>query len=83
LQKYSSTNVIAATNGDPVVGERDVVFDGVRHATPIVARDRLGLEYSATGPLIIEEQSATTVVPPNWSVTIDQQGSIVMQQRGL
>ena len=82
LQKYPSTNVVAATNGDPVVGERDVVFDGVRHATPIVARDRLGLEYSATGPLIIEEQSATTVVPPNWSVTIDQQGSIVMQKRG-
>lgn len=82
LQKYPGTNVVAATNGDPVVGERDVVFDGVRHATPIVARDRLGLEYSATGPLIIEEQSATTVVPPNWSVTIDQQGSIVMQKRG-
>lgn len=82
LHKYPGTNVIAETSGDPVVGERDVVFDGVRHATPIVARDRLGLEYSATGPMIIEEQSATTVVPPGWSVTVDQQGSIVMQKRG-
>jgi N-methylhydantoinase A len=80
LHKYSSANTVATEEGDPVIGERSVVFDGAEHATPIVSRDRLDVEYSAIGPLIVEEQSATTVVPPSWEVSIDRQGSIVMRR---
>jgi len=80
LHKYSSANTVAKEEGDPVIGERSVVFDGAEHATPIVSRDRLDVEYSAIGPLIVEEQSATTVVPPSWEVSIDRQGSIVMRR---
>ena len=77
LDKYR--NPAAAASGEPPdLGKRNVVFDKAVHETPIVARERLALEYRAAGPLVIEEQSATTVVPPGWMVSLDELGSIVL-----
>ncbi len=80
LQKYTNASATVSGNQRPVIGERCIVFDGKEHTTPIVARDCLGADYAESGPLIIEEQSATTVVPPNWRVVLDEQGSIIMRQ---
>lgn len=77
LNKYSNPAAPASAES-PNLGERDVVFDRVVHRTPIVARERLAADYEAAGPLIIEEQSATTVVSPGWSVSLDELGSIVL-----
>ena len=77
LKKYSN----AAEDGGgeaSQIGEREVIFAGDKISTPIVARDHLTTDFSANGPVIIEEQSATTVVPPGWSVAIDELGSIVV-----
>jgi N-methylhydantoinase A len=79
IRKYTGGS--AEVSGEPpIIGERQVVFDGTGHLTPIVARDRLQLDFSAHGPLIIEEQSATTVVPPGWSIELDDQGSILLRR---
>lgn len=67
---------------NPQLGSRDIVFSGKTLPTPIVARERLKAGYTATGPLVIEEQSATTVVPPRWSVTLEDDGNIVLRQEG-
>ena len=80
LQKYATSDAGGAADGNATIGEREVVFDGTRHTTPIVSRERLAADFSTSGPLIIEEQSATTVVPPNWRVRIDRQHSIVIEQ---
>lgn len=80
IGKYSSDAETPDAGTSPEIGEREVVFAGARHATPVLARDRLGADFTAAGPLIIEEQSATTVVPPEWQVKIDKQGSIVLRQ---
>ena len=80
LHKYSHASATDSAASDPVIGEREIVFDGTTHATPIVARERLATSYTASGPLIIEEKSATTVVPPDWNVVVDQQGSIILRQ---
>ncbi len=79
LHKYAGASEHAhATDESPQLGERQVVFAGETLATPIVARDRLPADYEASGPLVIEEQSATTVVPPGWHVTVDRLGSIIL-----
>lgn len=63
---------------DPQIGSRDAIFDGTAHPTPVLRRDWIhaGAEYS--GPLIIEEDSATTVVPPGYHVRLDEQGNIII-----
>jgi N-methylhydantoinase A len=81
LTKYSQANGYQAEESDPAIGERNVVFDGVRHTTPILARDKFSTTFKALGPVIIEEQSATTVVPPDWKVEVDTQGSMLMRRR--
>lgn len=79
--KFSSQAAIEAKDHDDVIlGERDAIFDGVAHMTPVVARDRLGTDYCIDGPVIIEEQSATTIVPPGWQVNVDEQGNILLHR---
>lgn len=79
LKKYK--NAAAATiQESPILGERQITFDGKTVSTDIVARDRLSSSYAAEGPLVIEEQSATTIVPPNWRISIDAMGSIILSK---
>ena len=83
IQKYSHTDSAEPESGDVVTGEREVIFEGTWHTTPILARDKLPATYQAAGPLIIEEHSATTVVPPGWEIEVDRHGSIVMRRRSV
>jgi len=83
LTKYSHANAYQSEEGDPAIGERKVIFDGVQHTTPILARDKFSTTFKALGPVIIEEQSATTVVPPDWEIEVDTQGSILMRRRSV
>lgn len=68
----------AQTPGKPQVGTRDVIFDGASHATPIVKRDHLAPGKTMTSPAIVEEESATTVVPPGYTITIDTFGNMLI-----
>ena len=81
LKKYGN-EAPGASGEAAMLGERQVVFAGKTLTTPIVARDSLSTDYEGTGPLVIEEQSATTVVPPGWQVTIDRLGSIILTREG-
>jgi N-methylhydantoinase A len=59
-------------------GRRAAIFDGVTHETPVLWRDSIGLDATYQGPLVIEEESATTVVPPGYSVRLDEWGNIII-----
>lgn len=65
-------------DGEPQVGTRDVIFDGQTHATPIVKRARLVPGKPMASPAIVEEESATTVVPPGYTITIDTFGNMLV-----
>jgi N-methylhydantoinase A len=65
---------------DARTGERSVVFDGASVATPIYRRDRLPQGGVVIGPAVIEEAGATTVVPPAWRVTTDEQANMLIEQ---
>ena len=58
---------------------RQISFDGAFIDTPILQRDRLPADLTIEGPAIIEEEGATTVVPPQFSATLDRRGILVLK----
>ena len=65
-------------DGDPLLGERPVVFAGREHATPVLLRERLRPGEAHAGPVVIEEQSSTTIVPPGHRAALDPHGNILI-----
>ena len=61
--------------------ERQVYFQGHFSETPVYERDLLPCEEGLNGPAIIEENGATTVVPPSWMVKIDPNGNLLLNRR--
>jgi N-methylhydantoinase A len=57
---------------------REVVFDGIPLKTKILDRNCLKVKSRFQGPLIMEEETATTVVPPGYILTIDKLGNAVI-----
>jgi N-methylhydantoinase A len=60
---------------------RRVVFDGAEHETRMVHRAAIGRDEFLRGPLLIQEDSATTVIPPNWEVRSDSQLNLIVSRR--
>jgi N-methylhydantoinase A len=58
---------------------RKVVFGGVRRDTVVVRRDDLFTGHRFDGPAVIVEDTATTVVPPGHTVTVDEIGSLIIR----
>ncbi|MCZ0944416.1 MAG: hydantoinase/oxoprolinase family protein [Gammaproteobacteria bacterium] len=63
-----------------LLGERRVVFNGAAHPTPVFARDALASSQRFEGPAIVEEKSATTVVPPGWRALVDPAGHLLLSK---
>jgi len=57
----------------------EAVFDGERRRTLLVRRDELVMGHAFAGPAIVVEETATTVVPPGFSVSVDSVGSLVVR----
>jgi N-methylhydantoinase A len=67
---------------DPVLGTRAAIFDGRPHETTILLRERLAPGYTGEGPLVVEEEGATTVVPPGRSLRVDEFGNLLITKGG-
>jgi N-methylhydantoinase A len=63
--------------------ERQAYFGGDAMQAPVYARDRLPGGVPVTGPAIVEEMGATTVVPPGWTAMVGTWGELVLERRGL
>ena len=61
---------------DPKVGRRQVWFGGWTE-TAIYDRADLPLEFTFTGPAIVEEAGSTSVIPPHWSVAVHDSGALL------
>ncbi|MDI6616883.1 MAG: hypothetical protein QME27_09220, partial [Syntrophaceae bacterium] len=59
-----------------------IIFEGRRLPTRIFVRDALRPGQLFEGPAIIEELTATTVVPPGYRVEVDRFGSMVISAMG-
>ncbi|MCY4452364.1 MAG: hydantoinase/oxoprolinase family protein [Immundisolibacterales bacterium] len=58
--------------------ERDVFFAGRSRKTPILDRNGLEPDDVVAGPAIIEESTATTLVPPGWRAAVIEGGHLSM-----
>jgi N-methylhydantoinase A len=59
--------------------DRTVLFDAVRTATAVYARERLPVEAMLNGPALIEEPGTTTVVPPGFSAAVDAHANLILR----
>ncbi|MGH7386352.1 MAG: hydantoinase/oxoprolinase family protein, partial [Candidatus Rokuibacteriota bacterium] len=58
------------------VERRPVWFEGRAHDCPVWDRERLPERAELSGPAIVEEFGATTVVPPGWHGEMDPHGNL-------
>lgn len=80
LGRFENATAADESTTDPQIGERDAVFSNSVHRTPVLSREQMAKNFTCSGPVIIEEQSATTVVPPGWHVSIDELANIIIQK---
>lgn len=85
-QKPEFKKASLADPGPPIeaLAERRAVYfeqtDWVE--TPIYARSRLLPGNRITGPAIIEQYDATSVIPPTWNATVDEFSNLCLRRDG-
>jgi len=68
-----------AQTGDPVIGSRQVYFDGGWYETTIYERARLPVSTRVAGPAIVQEMSSTTIVEPGHTLHVDSTGTMIIE----
>jgi len=75
-QTFASTRQAAS----PVIGERDLIFGGQTLRASILNRALFTDQTRYSGPAVIEEESATTFVPPGYGFRLDDWGNLLVQK---
>jgi N-methylhydantoinase A len=70
------------TQAKSAARSRLVYFDGIEQETAVIDRNTLPLGGSIAGPAIVEEETATTLVPPGWRVDVIDGGHLSMTKAG-
>ena len=58
------------------LGQREVVFRGRSHSTPVLKRDTMGAGARLEGPAVVEQLDSTTIVWPGQGVEVDATGQL-------
>ena len=74
--------VVDGDLSDAEIGRRPVVFGGTAQETSIYRRPDLPTGIAIPGPAIIEEDGATTVVPPGCTAAHDRYGILMLTKAG-
>ncbi|RZT60908.1 N-methylhydantoinase A [Microcella alkaliphila] len=80
LGQLKTHQLAEATSAEFEHDVEPVVFDGESRPTIVVRRSNLARGHDFEGPAVIVEETATTVVPPGYRVTIDELGSLIIRQ---
>ncbi len=79
LDRSAPGFTFASKEAEPIVGQRDVIFDGKSYNTPILKRAMMSDTSRRTSPAIVEEESATTIIPPGYSFNLDEFGNLIIE----
>jgi len=60
-------------------GRRAVLFEQGWSDTPVYGRPGLAVGATLPGPAVIDEMSATTLIPPGWTMRVDPAGNLILE----
>ena len=78
IKKYDET---AGSGTIMAASDQEAIFKGQYEKTRFILRESLDKEQQYAGPMVIEEISCTTIVPPGYDITIDTYGNLMIQRR--
>ena len=78
--KIKKTDSVKSIENDKTIkdSKRKIIFNQKEYETKIYARHNIRVKESFDGPAVIEESTATTVIPPNYSIIKDEFGNIII-----
>jgi len=78
--KIKKTDSVKSIENDETIkdSKRKIIFNQKEYETKIYARHNIRVNESFDGPAVIEESTATTVIPPNYSIIKDEFGNIII-----
>ena len=62
-------------------GTREAYFEGNARETAVYDREALSVGQALTGPAILEGGESTVVLPPAWTASVDERGTLTMEAR--
>ncbi len=77
----SGDDVVRASAGKAEPVSYPVMFDGKWHETHFHQRHSMDHSRPLHGPLVVEEESCTTVVAPGYSLRFDMLGNMIVERR--
>ena len=81
VPKYAPLEIAAPASprsAAAVKGQRTITLNGATMEATLYERARLDVATSITGPAILEQFDATTLIPPSWSGRVDGHGNLVL-----
>jgi N-methylhydantoinase A len=66
--------------GQPEVEQAAITFRGGTQPCSFLWRESLPAAFTTPGLAIVEEATATTLVPPGWSLTVDANGALSLER---
>jgi 5-oxoprolinase (ATP-hydrolysing) len=62
------------------IGQTEIFTNGAPHITPVYDRDSLAPADKITGPALIFETNATTVIEPGWQAEVTPQNHLILKR---
>jgi len=81
LERHTARFLLVEEEQSYDTSARDVIFQGRAVPTKFYRRERLPTGMDLAGPHVIEEETATTVVPPGWTSRVDKLGNIIVTRK--
>ena len=81
-QSIELTNPSTQTQQQPVTPQLGLTLAGIEEPAMVIERSALNVGKRLRGPLLITEQTATTLVAPNWWVELDERGNLLLTFEG-
>ena len=80
--KIKKSDSVKSIENDETIKDsiRKIIFNQKEFETKIYARHNIKSNQKFDGPAVIEESTATTVIPPNYSIIKDEFGNIIIKK---
>lgn len=79
LERAAASASLEQVQQDALIAHRDIIFEGQSHRSPIYKRDFLSQGEVFHSPAVVEEASATTIIPPGYTFKIDDIGNLLIR----